>query len=468
MRYPEKLIDQIDHIKEIHESWKSSISLDDVIKWILQFDSEDYDLAIRIIEHINFLNFSDIKNALAIAYSKLIRKSIDKGTKITHANTLFAGIGENGKSGSMISYHFRVINELSEENFSDNDELIEAGKVENIVLIDDVISTGQQASKEIKRLTEKVTPFGVKNIFLLTVCGMKDAIVKIEDETKAYTFSAIEYSTKDTVIDLDGRFYQGITYEEREVLKSRIEYYGKVAYPRQPFGFGKIGGLIAFDFNTPNTSLPIIWSDNNSWIPIFKRARRINGISAYYKQFEKIKKDTTKPKEKQKTVLSIYVEGKTEEILFDLLLKEKQFAEKLGFEIVNIIALGGAFTSKNLINKLLNEEQEQILILENDLHTKQMVERIKIQESKIVYLSPNIMSFFNIKDLIKTLNDKHLIEITQGYELTDKTYFDAEMILMKKISPTRRQNMLKDFVNRFFNQEAYENFINEIKNKVNK
>ena len=120
MRYPETLIDKLDRVKEIHNSWKSSIPFEDVVKWILQFDSEDYDLAIRIIEHINFLNFEDIKNALSIAYSKLIRQSIEKGTKITHRNTLFAGLGDNGKSGSMISYHFRAINELSEENFNDN------------------------------------------------------------------------------------------------------------------------------------------------------------------------------------------------------------------------------------------------------------------------------------------------------------------------------------------------------------
>lgn len=467
MRYPEKLIDKIDHVREIHESWKSPISFDDVVKWILQFDTEDYDLAIRIIEHINFLNFGDIKSALAIAYSKLIRKSIDKGTKITNTNTLFAGIGENGKSGSMISYHFRVVNELSEENFADNDELIEKGKIENIVLIDDIISTGHQASKEIKQLTEKVTPFGVKNIFLLTVCGMREAIIKIEDETKAYTFSAIEYSTKDTVIDLDGRFYNGLAYEEREKLKSRIEYYGKVANPKQPFGFGQIGGLIAFDFNTPNTSLPIIWSDSNSWIPIFKRARRINGISSYYKQFEKIKKNIDNEDLKKNIELSIYVEGKTEEMLFDLLIREKNFAEELGYSKVNVISLGGMFGSKSLINKLQSDKQDSIFILENDVQTKDFIKKSNMQDSKIVYLSPNVMGFFNIRDLIFSQNDRQLIDLTQGYDITDKTYFDAEMILVRKASLARRQNLLINFIDKFFNTDRYNQFIREIKEKLN-
>lgn len=467
MRYPETLIDKLDKVKEIHSSWKSSIPFEDVVKWILQFDSEDYDLAIRIIEHINFLNFGDIKNALSIAYSKLIRKSIEKGTRITHKNTLFAGLGDNGKSGSMISYHFRVINELSEENFNENDDLIETGDIENIVLIDDILSTGFQATKEIIKLTEKVTPFGVKNIFLLTVCGMKNGILKVEEETKAYTFSAIEYSTKDTAIDLDGKFYQGLNYEERERLKSRIEYYGKIAYQKQPFGFGQIGGLITFDFNTPNTTLPLIWSDSNSWIPLFKRARRINGINSYYKQFEKSKKgkETTTPISTSE--ISIYVEGKIEEIFFDLLIKEKQFDEKIGFDKVNIIALGGASMSSKLLNQLSTSDQEQIFIFEDDKHTKSLLEKGPYNKLKIVLMSPNIMSFFKIKEILTNeKGDKELFEMTQGKEITDLLYFELEMFLIKRNSPSSRQNTLLEYITKYFDEEKYDEFIKEILNKL--
>jgi len=467
MRYPETLIDKLDRVKEIHSSWKSSIPFDDVVRWVLQFDSEDYDLAIRIIEHINFLNFGDIKNALSIAYSKLIRKSIEKGTKITHRNTLFAGLGDNGKSGSMISYHFRVINELSEENFNDNEELIETGDIENIVLIDDILSTGFQATKEIISLTEKVTPFGVKNIFLLTVCGMKNGIIKVEEETKAYTFSAIEYSTKDTAVDLDGKFYQGLSYEERERLKSRIEYYGKVAYQKQPFGFGQIGGLIAFDFNTPNTTLPLIWSDSNSWIPLFKRARRINGINSYYKQFEKHKREKEAHKPANPSEISIYVEGKIEEIFFDLLIQEKEFDKKIGFSKVNIIALGGAFMSKKLLSQLSNANQEQVFIFEDDKHTKSIIEKEPYNGMKVVLMSPNIMSFFKIKEILKNeKNDKEFLEMTQGKEATDLMYFELEMFLVKRNSPSRRQNILQEYISKYFNEEVYHEFIEEIKSKL--
>ncbi len=468
MIYPEILIDKLDKVKEIHASWKSSILFEDVVKWILQFDSEDYDLAIRILEHLNFLSFGDIKNALSIAYSKLIRKSVEKGTKITNRNTLFAGLGENGKSGSMISYHFRVINDISEENFSDNEELIETGEIENIVLIDDILSTGFQASKEIIKLTEKVTPFGVKNIFLLTVCGMKDGIIKVEEETKAYTFSAIEYSTKDTVIDLDGRFYKGLSIEERERFKSRMKYYGKIAYQKQPLGFGEIGGLIAFDFNTPNTTLPLIWSDSNSWIPLFKRARRITGINSYYKQFEKKKKDEDIPKNTDSKEISIYVEGKFDEIFFDLLVREKEFGEKIGFDKVNIIALGGAFTSKNLLKQLSNLNQEYIFIFDDDPHTKRIREGENYKDLKTILMSPNIMSFFDIKEISKNEINKRFTESIEGKEVTDQLFFDLYKEFLRYNSSSKIQKTLHEFISKYLNTEKYNAFIEEIKRKLNK
>jgi hypothetical protein len=260
-----------------------------------------------------------------------------------------------------------------------------------------------------------------------------------------------------------------LTYEERERLKSRIEYYGKIAYPKQPFGFGQIGGLIAFDFNTPNTTLPIIWSDANSWIPLFKRARRINGINSYYKQFEKVKKDKSPTVQMAATELSIYVEGKMEEILFDLLIQEKQLPERLGYDKVNIIALGGAIMSKSLISKLQNDTQEQIFVFEDDLHTKQILNKEHYGNLKIVLLKPNILGFFKIKEIIKSeKGDKQLIEATQGMEVTDKLYFDVEMILMKKVSPTQRQNLLKEYISKYFDNESYSEFIKEIKEKLGK
>lgn len=470
MKYPGSLSKKLESVEQIHKSWNSSIRFEEVVNWILQFDSDDYDLAIRIIANINFLNYGDVKSALNIAYSKLARKAIERGTSIDMKNTLFAGLGDFGKSGSMMSYNFRIINELSEENFLANDDLISSGKIENIVLIDDVLSTGNQSLKEIEKLTIKVTPYGVKNIFLLTVCGMKDGIARIEEKTKAYTFSAFEYDNKDTASDLDGDFYEGLNYEERDLMLKRLESYGNIVNSNAPLGYGGIGGLIAFDFNTPNTSLPIIWGNSNSWIPLFKRTQRINGIQSYYKQFEK-KTNSNKQdnKDSKEDILSIFVEGKIEETFFDILLKKTDLSQKLNFEKVNIIALGGTLGYKRLINQLTDLPGNKIIILEDDKNNRHLVEKFKETEIPVLFLEPNVIGLINIKKLAK--DDKYLTKVDDvilGSEVTDHLYFEIEMLLLKKRSVSSRSKIIWTLVSNYLDEQKYQKFINDLIQKIGK
>lgn len=465
MKYPVSLSQKLEKVEQTFLSWNSSLRFEEVVNWILQFDSDDYDLAIRVIENINFLNYSNVKSALNIAYSKLARKAIERNTKIDVKNTLFAGLGDFGKSGSMMSYNFRIINELSEENFLENEDLISSGKIENIVLIDDILSTGNQSLKEIEKLTIKVTPYGVKNIFLLTVCGMKNGIAKIDEETKAYSFSAFEYGTKDTISDLDGDFYDGLNYEERELLQKRIESYGKIANPSNPLGYGAIGGLIAFDFNTPNTSLPIIWGNANSWIPLFKRTQRISGIQSYYKKFES-KTNAKKNEEKieDKSILSIFVEGKTEETFFDILLKQKDLSTNLSYDKINIIALGGTLGYKRLVNQLSVLPGDKVIILEDDKNTRHLSKKYEDAKIPVFFLEPNVMSLIDIKSLLE--DDRYynkVVEYVIGNEVTDHSYFELEMILLGKSSLSSRSKTIWNLVSNYLDNKKFQTFLAKLK-----
>lgn len=368
MKYPVSLSQRIDEIEQIVLNWPVERELSLVLNWLMQFDNDDIDLGVRIIRNLNVISFEDLNTALTIAYSKLERMAIDKGTQISKENTLFAGIGDSAKSGAMIGYNFRIINELSEENFMNEKSLhyLESGMIDNIVLIDDIVGTGNQATEEIKSLTQKVTPLGVKNIFLLTAVGMQAGIKAISHNTKAHVFSAFEYSELDTVACLDSCFYDGIPHEARAEAKLRLEYYGRIINHDYPLGYGSIGALIAFFYNTPNISLPMIWSSKNSWIPLFKRAIKINGINSYYRQIET---SITKKKKERATIkakgveLTILVEGRTDEIFFDYVLS--LIKDKINYQKVTVISLGG-FGSKKLIDNIYGLNENCLFIVEDE------------------------------------------------------------------------------------------------------
>lgn len=366
MKYPISHNKRFEEIESVVATWPVEKNFDHVLKWLMQFDTEDIDLGVRVIKNLNVIGFEDLNTSLSIAYSKLERVAIDKGSKISSKNTLFAGIGDGAKSGAMIGYNFRIANELPEDNFMTEESIVhlESGLIENIVLVDDVIGTGDQASHEIKQLTDKVTPFGVKNIFLLTAVGMTEGIKSIIAGTKAHVFSAFEYSDLDTVTSLDSVFYDGVPHEHREKLRNRIDYYGRVSN-KSGFGYGGIGALIAFYYNTPNISLPIIWGSRNSWIPLFKRAVKINGISSYYKQIESSinkKKKANAPIQRSPKELLLFVEGRMEESFYEFVTSTMK---DRGFEKISVISLGG-YGSKTLVDNITRLSQNCVFLIEDD------------------------------------------------------------------------------------------------------
>jgi hypothetical protein len=109
---------------------------------------------LNLIKNLNIIGPEELNSALSIAYSKLNRQAKNKGISLSLKNTMYASIGGGAKSGAMIAYNFRLINELASANFLDAENIryLEEGKVENLVLVDDFIGTGDQASQELKEI----------------------------------------------------------------------------------------------------------------------------------------------------------------------------------------------------------------------------------------------------------------------------------------------------------------------------
>lgn len=465
MKYPRSIQCQIEEVRTIADTWPAKYDIDNVIKWILQFETPDYDLAVRVIKNLNVLGPEEINNGLSIAYSKLMRKCIERESRIKSQNTLFAAIGTPGKSGSMISYHFRLINEISEENFLNDETLrfIQQGKIDNIVLLDDVISTGDSARKAVNKLTNKITPLGVKNIFVLAICGFRDGLERIEKETKAHTFAAFEYAQEDTVRSLDSVFYLGLSHDQRQQMHDRIGYYGQICAPKSPLGYGGLGGLLVFHYNTPNPTLPVIWSQLNGWIPLFKRILRVNGIESFYKQFDKAvekKVETASDRpaaaNKQPTTLTIYVEGKLDEIFFDELARKYDLKDRLSVQNLSIISLAGAAMSIEFINKLVKTSEHAIFICDKDFEGKLLIEFQK--QTPVIFLEPNIFGLVDISKLHKS--EEFLRDLPRELEVDavlsdvklapDEFYYVIERSLLKgkpsSVAKARIQRIVDAFL----------------------
>ena len=112
MKLPRSLHPVLDSLDPIVADWPADVSTDQLVSWTIQFDPEDYDLALRILKHLNVLGSEDIRTGLRVSYARLQRRAKDRNTEISRANTMFFAVGDAGKSGAMIAYEFRLANEL--------------------------------------------------------------------------------------------------------------------------------------------------------------------------------------------------------------------------------------------------------------------------------------------------------------------------------------------------------------------
>lgn len=461
MKYPIEIEKQIIEIASIVNSWPVKKEVSEVMNWVLQFDNEDFEIAFRIIKNINVLGPEELNSALAISYSKLMRQAKNKNINLSLKNTMYAAIGGASKSGAMIAYNFRLINELASANFLDDDSIkyIEQGKIENLVLIDDIIGSGDQSAKELQELAERVIPLGVKNIFVLTAVGFKSGIKKVIDTELADVFSALEYDEQDCVISLDSKFYDGLPYSQRKQMQEKLAKY-------KGLGYNGIGALIAFYYNTPNCTINSIWANSYGWIPLFPRISNVTGIDKHYPGLENAVVNPPEPNESSKlpiNSLTIFVEGKTEEIFLEKLGTK---FENFGYEKLDVISIG-PFYSEKLIASLQNLASNYILITEAEDPNTAHMRRVKdiVKENKLI-LMDDILTYFDIQRILEDFLGKLPIEDNHPTsEAETRLYLDIK--LFKRPSSSIRQGNIEQLVDNFLLIDRAKQLIDKIKEKVN-
>ncbi|MGL5373116.1 MAG: phosphoribosyltransferase [Aeromonas veronii] len=457
MKYPIEIENKLSDIENVISSWPTKKSLEDVVTWMLQFDNEDFDLAFRIIKNLNVIGPDELNAALAISYSKLMRRARAKKINISLKNTIFAAIGGASKSGAMIAYNFRLINELASANFLDDESVkyIESGMIENLVLVDDIIATGEQSAKELKEIAEIMIPLGVKNIFVLTAVGMVNGIKKVQETQLAEVFSALEYDEKDTITSYDSNFYDGLSFQDRKNVYEKMSNYGGL-------GYGGIGALITFYYNTPNCTLQSIWGDRFGWIPLFNRVSGITGIDKHFTKLENAKPQGNPPPTTPSS-LTIFVEGKTDELFFDLLAEKH---DNFGFKNIDTISIGPMYSDK-LLNSLNKLSENFVIALDKDDRRASRVESVRkiVGEERYIEIE-DIINYADI-DSIQSSEEFSTYLDREPYEFDESiSNKHIEMKLIKKAPLSIKERNLDIIVRKYLNEEKVNALIEKIKSKA--
>jgi hypothetical protein len=215
-------------------------------------------------------------------------------------STRFLGLGNPSESGVHMLYYFRQECKLPKDYFINSSDIFTTTKtvetlpdktsrtylksqitnasIKRYVFIDDFCGSGSQATLYLKQLVENIkfenqaievnylmlfgTEFGIKEVRKLGVFNAVEAVFTIDETFK--TFS------------VDSRYFKVLPDEtiDREFSRDTALKYGTSLF-NPPLGYGNCELLLGLYHNTPDNSLPIFWSEENEWKPIFKRYHKI-------------------------------------------------------------------------------------------------------------------------------------------------------------------------------------------------
>jgi hypothetical protein len=172
-----------------------------------------------------------------------------------------------------LSKHLR----LKDRNFLTLDQVkSDLGKeFKAVMFIDDVIGRGNQATKFFSRHLENLQmekyyysliafEDGLRNVKANS--GFQDvfSVTRLSEDQKVFSESSVIIRDPDL----------------RNRTKEIAQEYGEQLYPLGPLGYDDSQALIAFSYNTPNNTLPIIWASSNNekakgmnWNPLFERKK---------------------------------------------------------------------------------------------------------------------------------------------------------------------------------------------------
>lgn len=283
-----------------HHYWKKFGTPEDIFKWLNNFlNKNEIYLALILADKILYYNKNEMRYLWRLILTNRVKRYLFddifgegySGTPEDINNQfidfiknkcIFIGFGKISKSGPHMIYLFQqAVSDLIRKqdicfkeysNFLSSDMDLRDKKV--IFLLDDFIGTGNQAVKEWKKkivvsnnyknnrhiryLYTALTGFssGVKNIETNTDMKVIMGTQPMDDSFRCFNDSSLIYENA----------------EERKEAEKIMEKAGRMLY-EYPLGYENDQAAVAFDHNTPNNSLPVIWKKmtDGSWYPLFER-----------------------------------------------------------------------------------------------------------------------------------------------------------------------------------------------------
>ena len=268
------------------------ITSDDVRAWIEQVDSNvEKRILFKILQNVRFLKEPEIREKFDHAHRRIRSKlpAFVKRSRAQRRDDIFVTYGdEPGKSGAHYASLYAAVNEVASANVvapsevASTVEAVEAGRRIGIVLVDDMLGTGNNMVERLSALNAAFREAGIGTEIPLSVvvlCGTSkgEASVRalLEQEMENSDLEVCETLGADSFAFAEGLgFWESV--EEKNMAKTLARDLGARVQKRSPLGYAEQGLLLTFSRNCPNNTLPILHGNGRGeadWRAIFPRRK---------------------------------------------------------------------------------------------------------------------------------------------------------------------------------------------------
>jgi hypothetical protein len=304
-------------IKALNETiWESRANNPILGHWLDNFSGEcgekceERAHALYLLSHFIYFGEKEIRELLRSLYRDLFKYPIIKDIRERNQDTLdisliekefdkelkatrFLGIGNPSESGTHLLYYFRQVNTLPKNLFINGHEIfkrygddgnleLRSDSIKRYVFIDDLCSSGSQASRYSRELLENLKNLkpDVK-VMYYPLFGLQEGLEKVRN-TKFDSVEAV-FTFDDSFESFNecSRYFKNVEqcrHIRKEFARQMCRQYGEKICPSYPLGYKDNQLLLGFHHNIPDNTLPIIWSkgtNEKKWSPIFTRYEKI-------------------------------------------------------------------------------------------------------------------------------------------------------------------------------------------------
>jgi len=253
--------DQIRRLVQKFSGYSVDIDAETLRSWIRQFDEEDWNLALKILEWVNYYSNDRIVREL---------QSLSKQIKVRGFNldnSYFAPFCRVGHSGEIILERYRFANKLKSRKFDDH--FIHLSKLNllydqrgaSLYFLEDFIGTGNQTLYIWDKIADFVPPNN--DLYLLVIVGHEEGIKRVVEKLP------LEVVCNRTIYENEKIFSDANnTFSDDE--KRRIREYCNRA-GEWPEGYGRCQSNVVFYYRAPNNTISILRANNPKWKGLFIR-----------------------------------------------------------------------------------------------------------------------------------------------------------------------------------------------------